>query len=150
MVGGARCADMSYENHCHFFCLLQACKILLTLPVHYVMQSCKILLALPVPPSISSGEGVASTSSEDKSAEVKGYDLLIDSLICLMSVGADYSNQNKKLAERVLLATASHQCFSLAMGILGTLPPSHRVLGAMVDGTGLSLLVSKRVGGGGQ
>ena len=59
----------------------------------------------------------------------------------LMNVGSEYSNSGKKLSERVLLATASHQCFSLAMGMLGTLPPSHKVLAAMVEGTGLSLLV---------
>ena len=73
---------------------------------------------------------------------VKGYDLLINTLISMMCVGTEYSHQYKKLADRVLLATASHQCFSLAMGMLGTLPPSHRVLAAMVEGTGLSLLVS--------
>ena len=64
-----------------------------------------------------------------------------------MSVGTAYTHQSKKQAEQVLLATAAHQCFSLAMSLLGMLPPSYRVLSAMVEGVGLSLMVSG-VGGG--
>lgn len=60
-----------------------------------------------------------------------------------MSVGTAYTHQSKKQAEQVLLATAAHQCFSLAMSLLGMLPPSYRVLSAMVEGEGLSLMVSR-------
>ena len=64
-----------------------------------------------------------------------------------MDVGTDYTNQNKELNERVLLATSAHQCFSLIMSMLGALPPGYHVLTAMVEGKGLSVAVSE--GGGG-
>lgn len=72
----------------------------------------------------------------------KGYDLLVEALLTLMSVGTDYSHHKKGVAERVLIATSSHQCFSLAMSMLGALPPSYHVLTAMVEGEGLSVNVS--------
>ena len=59
-----------------------------------------------------------------------------------MSVGTDYTYQNRTHANRVLQATAAHQCFSLTMGMLGTLPPCYKVLSAMVEGQGLSVVVS--------
>lgn len=98
-------------------------------------QACRLLLTLPVP------QDLYSDQSKDSK---KGYDELISSLISLMSVGVDYANQNKELAERVLLASSAHQCFSLTMSMLGTLPPSYQVLLAVVEGKGLTLMVSGR------
>jgi hypothetical protein len=101
-------------------------------------QACRLLLTLPALPDESSGlkEGVG-----------RGYDQLVSALVSLMSVGTEYTNQTKKQAEQVLLGTASHQCFSLSMSLLGALPPSYRVLSAMVEGDGLSLMVSEELDG---
>ena len=72
----------------------------------------------------------------------KGYDLLVQALLSMMDVGTSYHLQARELPERVLLATSAHQCFSLAMGMLGALPPGYHVLTAMVEGEGLSVTVS--------
>lgn len=98
------------------------------------LQACRLLLTVPAVSEETSGQ-----SGEAK----RGYDQLIGALVSLMSVGTDYSNENRKQAERVLLATSSHQCFSLSMSMLGTLPPSYHVLATMVEGEGLSVMVRK-------
>lgn len=121
----------------HLFSLPHTCNPFSTpnlSPLISPLQACRLLLTLPVPPDDSS----------DKPSEAgKGYDLFIAALISLMGVGTDYTHQNRTHVDRVLQATAAHQCFSLTMGMLGTLPPCYRVLSAMVGGQGLSVVVSE-------
>jgi len=75
---------------------------------------------------------------ESLSKEEKGYNVLCHSLVVLMGCGMEYSRQGDKLKERVVSACASHQCFSLCMGLLSQLPPCYAVLTSAVDGGGLS------------
>lgn len=93
-------------------------------------QACRLLLTLPPP------------SDHAQEPPKKGYDLLVGALLSMMDVGTSYHLQSRALPERVLLATSAHQCFSLAMGMLGALPPGYHVLTAMVEGEGLSVIVS--------
>ena len=97
----------------------------------FCKQACRCLLSLTIP------EGV-----DDVTKKGSGYSLFIDALLTLMSVGSDYSNGSKALCGRVLLACCAHQCFTLGMNLLGTLPPSYHTLLAMVEGEGLSVVVS--------
>lgn len=90
------------------------------------LQACKLMLKIESP---HSGE--------------KGYNALCHSLVVLMSCGMEYSRQRDELKERVTSACASHQCFSLCMGLLTQLPPCYSVLTSAVDGSGISIKVRK-------
>jgi len=82
---------------------------------------------------------------ESLSKEEKGYNDLCHSLVVLMGCGMEYSRQGDKLKERVVSACASHQCFSLCMGLLSQLPPCYAVLISAVDGGGLSFKVTMKL-----
>ena len=90
------------------------------------LQACKLILKIEGPHS-----------------KEKGYNALCHSLVVLMSCGMEYSRQNDELKERVTSACASHQCFSLCMGLLTQLPPCYSVLTSAVDGSGISIKVRK-------
>ena len=94
-------------------------------------QACKILLTLGIPAGV-----------DDVTEKGSGYCVLVDALLTLMGVGSDYAHRSKALSERVLLACCAHQCFSLAVNLLGALPPSYHTLIAMVEGKDLSVVVS--------
>ena len=91
------------------------------------MQACKILLTLPLPPKTSEG--------------ARAYNIFYSSLVSLLCCGVDYSKQSSKLQERVLMACASHQCFSLSMNLLSSLPPSFDILSTAIDGNRFSCKV---------
>lgn len=112
-----------------FVCSYMYISLLLhTLRCFYTfLQACMILLTLPLPPK--TGEGS------------RAYNIFYSSLVSLLCCGVDYSMQCSKLQERVLLACASHQCFSLTMNLLSSLPPSFDILSAALDGNRFSCKV---------
>ena len=101
-------------------------------PSSLTLQACKLVLQLSPPPGFPSSE---------EGGETKGFNLLSLSLLHLMTAGAGYGQSNHKLPERIVAACAAHKCFSLCAGLLGSLPPSHPMLLAAVDGAALSCKV---------
>ena len=102
------------------------CPLLLLNFLHF-FQACKILLTLPLPPKTSEGS--------------RAYNIFHSSLVSLLCCGVDYSKQSGKLQEKVMMACASHQCFSMSMNLLSSLPPSFDILSATIDGNRFSCKV---------